>query len=103
MDAPPNRPPTKKATVSLEPDVDTALGRLAAQRGITKAELVRRILRETVEAELRPPITAIGVGEGSGDVSTDIDRHLAETDFGERDRYDRSYTRPHEDCDLAAR
>ena len=72
----------KKTSLYLEPDVDAALSRIARSRGITKAELIRRSLRDVAATEDRPRLTAIGVGHGPGDVSTDVDKHLIETDFG---------------------
>lgn len=72
----------KKTSLYLEPEVDAALARLAEQQGTTKAELIRRSLRTTAESSPRPQVSAIGVGTGPGDVSDDIDRHLAETGFG---------------------
>ena len=72
----------KKTSLYLEPDVDAALARIARRRGITKAELIRRSLREVASDETRPRITAIGVGHGPGDVSSDVDKYLAETDYG---------------------
>jgi len=72
----------KKTSLYLEPDVDAALTRIARRRGITKAELIRRSLRDVAATEERPRVTAIGVGRGPGDVSADVDKHLAETDFG---------------------
>ena len=74
----------KKTSLYLDEDVDAALARLAEQQGITKAELIRRSLRETAAAAPRPRISAIGVGGGPGDVSTDVDQHLTETGFGEQ-------------------
>ncbi|MDQ3895009.1 MAG: ribbon-helix-helix domain-containing protein [Actinomycetota bacterium] len=73
----------KKTSIYLEPDLDRALARLAAERGISKAEAIRRALAEAVAGGRRPRITAIGVGEGPGGVADDADRHLAETRFGE--------------------
>ena len=72
----------KKTSLYLEPGTDTALARIARQRGITKAELIRQSLREVAATEKRPRLTAIGVGHGPGDVSSDVDRHLDETGFG---------------------
>jgi predicted transcriptional regulator len=72
----------KKTSLYIDPEVDAALARIAERQGITKAELIRRALREAAAAAPRPQISAIGIGEGPGDVSTDIDKHLAETDFG---------------------
>ena len=72
----------KKTSLYLDPDTDAALTRLAEQQGISKAELIRRALRETAASAPRPRIAAIGVGSGPGDVSDDVDRHLADTGFG---------------------
>ena len=72
----------KKTSLYLEPDIDAALARIASRRGITKAELIRQSLRQVAEQEERPRVTAIGVGRGPGDVSSRVDEHLAETEFG---------------------
>lgn len=72
----------RKTTVYLEPELDRALARLAARDGISKAEVIRRALREATREVKRPKIRAIGVGRGPGDVADDVDRHLAETGFG---------------------
>ncbi len=74
----------KKTTVYLEPELDRAVARLAAERGITKAEAIRQALANAVRETARPRISAIGVGAGPGDVADDVDRHLAESGFGER-------------------
>jgi hypothetical protein len=74
----------KKTSIYLDPALDRDLARAAARRGITKAELIRRTLTAAVSDVPRPRIKAIGVGKGPGDVSADVDRHLAETGFGER-------------------
>jgi hypothetical protein len=72
----------KKTTLYLEPDLDLALSRVAAERGITKAEVIRTALREVTGRASRPRIQAIGVANGPGDVAADVDRHLRETGFG---------------------
>lgn len=72
----------KKTSIYLEPDLDAALDRLAAQRGITKAEAIRQALRREAQSAPRPRILAIGVGSGPGDVADDVERHLEETGFG---------------------
>lgn len=74
--------PMKKTSIYLDPEVDSALGRLAEAAGVTKAEVIRRSLEATAERAPRPRIGAIGVGGGPGDVSDDVDRHLADTGFG---------------------
>lgn len=72
----------KKTTLYLEPELDHALGRLAADQHVSKAEVIRAALREATRDVERPRITAIGVAKGPGDVADDVDRHLAETGFG---------------------
>ena len=73
----------KKTSIYLDPSLDRGLARLAAREGITKAKYIRQVLEEAVSGSPRPRIRAIGVGSGPGDVAGDIDRHLAETGFGE--------------------
>lgn len=73
----------KKTSLYLEPELDMALSRLAAQQRVSKAEAIRRALRHAVGAAPRPRVQAIGVGEGPGDVADDVDLHLGETRFGE--------------------
>jgi Ribbon-helix-helix protein, copG family len=74
-----------KTSLYIDAELDRALGREAAARGISKAELIRRSLAHAIgEGPPHPRIAAIGVGEGPGDVAGNIDRHLAETGFGGR-------------------
>ena len=73
----------KKTSIYLDPQLDRALARLAASSGVTKAEAIRRALANAVADTARPRITAIGVAAGPGDVADDVDRHLAETAFGD--------------------
>ncbi|MES2209658.1 MAG: CopG family transcriptional regulator [Chloroflexota bacterium] len=72
----------KKTTVYLEPELDHALGRLAAKRRVSKAEVIRAALRDAAMQVERPRITAIGLVHGPGDVADNVDRHLAESGFG---------------------
>ena len=44
----------KRLQISLEPDLDQQLGRVAAEQGVSKAEIVRRYLRANFA--LLPPI-----------------------------------------------
>jgi predicted transcriptional regulator len=74
----------KKTTVYLDPQTDRSLARLAKAQGLSKAETIRRALEQAVRQVDRPRISAIGVGAGPGDVADDVDRHLDETDFGQR-------------------
>jgi hypothetical protein len=72
----------KKTSIYLEPELDLALARRASVFGVTKAELIRDTLRRSLAGTPRPRITAIGVGEGPGDVADNVDRYLLETGFG---------------------
>ena len=72
----------KKTTVYLEADLDHALGRLAAKRRVSKAEVIRAALRDATTNVGRPRITAIGQAMGPGDVADNVDKHLTETGFG---------------------
>ena len=74
----------KKTSLYIDPELDRALMRMAEHEGISKAELIRRTLRAAVTYAPRPRISAIGIGSGLGDVSADVDRHLAEPGFGEK-------------------
>lgn len=70
----------KKTSLYLDPQVDRALARRAATEGITKAELIRRVLAQASDAgaQRRP---SRGVFEGPGDVAANVDRYLG--GFGE--------------------
>jgi hypothetical protein len=78
----------KKTSIYLGPELDRALARHADALGISKAEAVRRAVAAAVANPPRPSnaprprITAIGVMAGLGDVSENLDRYLAEGDFG---------------------
>jgi predicted transcriptional regulator len=67
----------KKTSIYLEPELDRALARLAHAQGITKAEAIRQALAAAVGTN-RPRITAIGVGDGPGNLSTDTDDQLTQ-------------------------
>jgi hypothetical protein len=72
----------KKTSVYLDAELDRAQARLASARGVTKAEAIRQALADAVSTAERPRITAIGLFEGPGDLSTNTDDYLAEG-FGE--------------------
>jgi hypothetical protein len=75
----------KKTSLYIEPEVDAALTRKAEAQGISKAELIRRLLAEGAAQAPAPRFSAIGVLEGApSDVSENVDRYLAETGFGEK-------------------
>ena len=73
----------KKTSLYLDGELDEALARRAADEGLTKAELIRRILLGALQ---RPPRAKPLVGvfrSTDGGVAHDIDRALRETGFGE--------------------
>ncbi len=72
----------KKTSLYLDPELDRAVARLAEARGVSKAEVVRRSLESAVAGLPRVRISAIGVGEGPGDVADGVDRHLRDSGFG---------------------
>jgi hypothetical protein len=74
----------KKTSLYIEPEVDDALGRLAEAEGISKAELIRRALREAANGAPPPRVLGIGTILGApSDVSENVDHYLALTGFGE--------------------
>jgi hypothetical protein len=75
----------KKTSLYLPAYLDERLTEVAAEEGVTKAELIRQALLERVDGTTMPAEPAIGVHEGpeDGDVSQDVDKYLAETGFGE--------------------
>ena len=67
----------KKTSIYLEPALDEALARLAADEGLTKAELIRRRLAASVARPTRPRLsTAIFAGDGRS--AADDEAMLAE-------------------------
>jgi hypothetical protein len=70
----------KKTSLYIDPEVDRALERRAELEGITKAELVRRVLAEAVSDRPRP--RARGVFEGPSDLGAGTEHHLSEMGFG---------------------
>ncbi len=73
----------KKTSVYLDPALDRALARRAAQERIAKAELLRRIVAEAVGESIRPKPVGRGVFEGPKDLGSAVDQHLTGTGFGE--------------------
>ncbi|MCW3015736.1 MAG: CopG family transcriptional regulator [Solirubrobacterales bacterium] len=68
----------------LDDALDQALALRAAEEGVTKAELIRRTLSGAVQRPQRPKVQGIGIiKDGPTDLASDVDRHLAETGFGE--------------------
>jgi hypothetical protein len=70
----------KKTSLYIDPEVDMALERRATEEGITKAELVRRVLADAVSG--RPCPRARGVFEGPSDLGAGTERRLSGMDFG---------------------
>jgi Ribbon-helix-helix protein, copG family len=54
----------KKTSVYLEPELDEALARRAADEGLTKAEFIRRTLAGAVQRPRRARPTAVGLHDG---------------------------------------
>ena len=54
----------KKTSIYLEPDLDEALSRRAAEEGLTKAELIRRSLWALVHQPRRVRPKAVGLRGG---------------------------------------
>ena len=55
----------KKTSVYLEPDLDEALARRAADEGLTKAEFIRRTLAGAVQRPRRVRPSAVGLQDGA--------------------------------------
>ncbi len=73
----------KKTSIYIEPEVDVALARRAAVEGTTKAEIIRRALRDAASGSTRVKPSARGVFTGPADLAASADRHLAQSGFGE--------------------
>jgi Ribbon-helix-helix protein, copG family len=57
----------KKTSLYLEPDLDAALARRAADEGLTKAEFIRRTLAGAVQKPRRPrPSVGVFHSRGGG-------------------------------------
>ncbi|MEO7555433.1 MAG: CopG family transcriptional regulator [Acidimicrobiales bacterium] len=73
----------KKTSIYLDPSLDEALAKRAADEGLSKAEFIRRSLTSVVGRPKRPKLSS-GVYSGSGEsAANNVDRWLAETGFGE--------------------
>jgi hypothetical protein len=55
----------KKTSVYLEPELDQALARRAADEGLTKAEFIRRTLAGAVQRPQRVRPRAVGLDDGA--------------------------------------
>ena len=61
----------KKTSLYLEPDLDEALAKRAADEGLTKAELIRRTLTAAVTQPPRTRPSAVGVLDGPRTLAAD--------------------------------
>jgi hypothetical protein len=73
----------KKTSIYIEPEIDVALSRRAAEEGTTKAELIRRALRDAAGGSVRVKPRACGVFTGPPDLAENADDHLAASSFGD--------------------
>jgi hypothetical protein len=74
----------KKTSIYLDEELDLGLARRAAEEGITKAEYIRRTLSGAVQRPKRPKPKAVGFPhDGPRDLSSNVDKYLAETGFGQ--------------------
>ncbi len=68
----------KKTSIYREPELDAAIKQRADVLGISKAEAIRRAVAREVGVRKQPRITAIGAGDGPGDLSARHDEYLAD-------------------------
>ena len=73
----------KKTSLYLDPDLDEALARRAADEGLTKAEFIRRTLSLAMQKPRRPKPHVAVFHSGLGDLAENAERYLADTGFGE--------------------
>jgi Ribbon-helix-helix protein, copG family len=72
----------KKTSLYLDRDLDEALARRAADEGLTKAELVRRLLAGAIQRPPRPrPSVGVFRSTDGGSVRRDLNRWMQ--GFGE--------------------
>lgn len=72
----------KKTSIYLEPSLDEALAKRAADEGLTKAEFIRRSLASVVGKPKRPKLS-VGVFRGDGRPAAEDEAMLEEYGFGE--------------------
>lgn len=71
----------QKTTVYLPDELKRALGRTAAARGVSEAELIREALRDITSGLAPPPLRLPLFASGQADLAADVDAALA--GFGE--------------------
>jgi hypothetical protein len=70
----------KKTSVYLEPELDEALARRAADEGLTKAEFIRRTLAGAVQRPKRVRPRAVGLhDDGPAEIAARDEHHLHPT------------------------
>jgi hypothetical protein len=72
----------KKTSLYLDPDLDEALARRAADEGLTKAELIRRTLAAAMQRPQRPK-PHVGVFRSTDGLSVRRDADRMMEGFGE--------------------
>lgn len=72
----------KKTSIYLEPSLDEALAKRAAEEGLSKAEFIRRSLAAVIGRPKRPK-PSVGVYSGDGRSAADVDAMLDKYGFGE--------------------
>jgi len=73
----------KKTSIYIEPEIDVALTRRAAESGVSKAEVIRNALRQATSGSVRMKPTGRGAFAGPKDLAAKADEHLASSGFGE--------------------
>ena len=73
----------KKTSLYLEAELDRSLARRAAEHGLSKAEYIRRALREASRPQPRRSPRGRGSFRGPPDLAERLDGHLAEDGYGE--------------------
>jgi Ribbon-helix-helix protein, copG family len=67
----------KKTSVYLEPELDEALARRAADEGLTKAEFIRRTLAGAIQRPKRVRPSAVGLTDDApADLAARDEHHL---------------------------
>jgi len=72
----------KKTSIYIEPEIDVALARQAAEQGVTKAEVIRQALRSAAAGSIGIKPRARGVFAGPPDLAANVDEHLTASGFG---------------------
>lgn len=74
----------KKTSLYIDESIDRALAVRAAERGVTKAALIRSALGAAVSGPRRVKPKAVAlVRDGKPGIARDLDAYLADTGFGE--------------------